>query len=131
MVVLDPILDIANAFFGAFFGFWVSEYMTELQNLKVGTLQIAVVLAAILLSLSLHIVGFASVLGLGRDPLARIVAKKALSNIAAVLLFAAPIGVASCELQSMTTMSVFGLIIYVWWLAVLFASIIFKSDERS
>ena len=130
MVLLDPILDIANAFFGAFFGFWVSQYMSQLGALEVGTLPIAGVLVAILLSLSLQILGFASVLGLGTDPLASTVAKKAMSNVVALALFAIPMCVAACQLQSMQAMSVFGIIIYIWWLAVLFGSILFRSEEQ-
>lgn len=127
-MLLDPILDIANAFFGAFFGFWLTEYMGALNSSKTGILETGVFLFAILLSLSLHIVGFASVLGLGKNPLAKTVAEKALSNIAAVALFTAPVVVAACEIPSVVFMSVYGIIIYIWWLAVLFGSIIFMSE---
>jgi hypothetical protein len=129
-VLLDPVLDIANAFFGAFFGFWLTEYMGALQTAKTDVLVTAVFLLALLLSLSLHILGFASVLGLGRNPLAKTVLKKSLSSIVAVVFFIAPVCVAASRMPELMFKSSYGIIIYLWWLAVLIGAIIFRSESE-
>lgn len=118
--ILGPVLDTANAFFGAFFGFWVAIYFTQLDNIACPlhpSIQFCL-MVIILLAFSLQIIGLYRCLELGPDPSAKSFFKKFWINIVSFVLFIATLAVMTNIVPEVTDKSLHGIVIYGWWIGL-------------
>jgi len=84
-------------------------------------------MVALLLSVTLQILGFAAIVRLGEHPLMTQFAKKFVMNIVATAFLIAPVSTAAAYIPSVVFMSAIGILIYIWWLGAICGAIIFRG----
>ena len=128
---MEPVCDIVNAFFGAFFGFWLSNYFASMQEVS-DLPTLFVYILCLISSITVNILGLARTMNLPDNPPAQDVIKKGVGpSLIGFTFFAIPVGWVLYTIPKVAFMSLMGIIIYLWWLGVLFLAIIFKEGGGS
>ncbi len=123
---LNPAFEVANAFFGAFFGFWLSSYIGIVDK-QIGALPEGALITSLLLSLSLNIIGLSAMARLDANSPIKTVFQRGWPSLLGLVFFVAPVAIIACTVSSSVFWSAVGILIYIWWLAVLFVASFFKD----
>jgi hypothetical protein len=125
------IVSYANAFFGAFFGFWCKSLLDPIATTTTSDwTPVALITISVLLAVSLHIAGLWKSRDISFNSPVGLALKDFKLNWSSLIVFSVAMGIVGYTYQFLSFPAVFGGILYAWWVVSAFVALVLtKPDE--